>query len=136
MQNLALSLHIAFLVLWTAALMYLPVLTALRARSVDDEVRERLHLMERWMYAKVMTPSAILTIAFGIWLLFDRGFAGGWLPVKLALVFTMVLFHVWCGQRMARLADRPPGARRHRLMPVVPVVLATIVILLAAAKPF
>ena len=55
--------------------------------------------MQRWLYAFLMTPSALLTVGFGIWLIFERGFEGGWLQVKLALVVTAAALIVWHTRR-------------------------------------
>ena len=42
--------------------------------------------MERKLYFGIMTPGALLTIAFGLWLWLGYGITGGWLHAKLALV--------------------------------------------------
>jgi putative membrane protein len=137
-QVLVLVLHIVFLTLWSAALLFLPQLLAQQAAAADAAAARRFALMQRWIYAKIMTPSALLTVAAGVWLIFDRGFTGGWLPVKLALVFLMVLFHLYCGYLMANLEER--GARRsplfYRSLPLAPALLITGVVTLVAGKPF
>ena len=42
--------------------------------------------MERKLYVGIMTPSAVVTIASGLWLWLGYGIGGGWLYAKLALV--------------------------------------------------
>lgn len=136
---LALSLHIAFLSLWSAALLCLPLLFAQQAAAgrADADARQRLMLMQRWVYSNLMTPSALLTVGFGIWLVFERGFEGGWLPVKLALVLGMALFHVYCGVLMTGL-KRSAGHRPafYRCLPLAPAVLILAVLALVTGKPF
>jgi putative membrane protein len=137
-MTLALSLHIAFLAVWSASLLAMPLLFARQAADPEPEGRHRLELVQRWLYASLMTPSALLTVLFGTWLIFERGFEGGWLPVKLALVLAMGLFHVYCGML---LGDRTEPGAKHRalyyyaLLPA-PALLIVVVIALVTAKPF
>jgi protoporphyrinogen IX oxidase len=94
--------------------------------------------MQRTLYALVMTPAALLTVLAGMWLVFERGFVGGWLPVKLALVMLMTFFHAYCGSLME---DFRHNRVRHRLwyyrmLPGAPLVLITAVVTLVVWKPF
>lgn len=132
------AVHIVFLLIWSAALIYMPRLFIREALSDSQEEQQRGYVMQRALYARVMTPSALLTVLAGGWLLFQQGFAGGWLPVKLVLVMLMVFFHIYCGVLMA-------GLRHHRVrhrpwfyhaLPMVPVLLITGVVTLVVAKPF
>lgn len=134
----ALSLHIAFLAIWAAALLYLPQLFARHAAEPDAQARKRLVLMQGWLYAAIMTPSALLTVVFGIWLVFERGFEGGWLPAKLALVVLMGLYHAYCGQLMANLTRQSAahGLAFYRALPLAPALLVLGVVTLVTAKPF
>lgn len=137
-MTFALSLHIAFLAVWSASLLALPLLLARQAAAADADERQRLELMQRWLYAALMTPSALLTVVFGTWLIFERGFAGGWLPVKLALVLAMGLFHVYCGMLLGSRTE--PGAKHralyyYALLPA-PALLIVAVVTLVTAKPF
>jgi protoporphyrinogen IX oxidase len=116
----------------------MPALLARQAADPDHDARRRLELAQRWLYAALVTPSAILTVAFGTWLTFERGFEGGWLPVKLALVLAMGLFHVYCGVLLgkrteARAVHRP--LFYYALIPV-PALLVVAVTTLVTAKPF
>lgn len=137
-MTVALSLHIAFLTVWSASLLAMPLLLARQAAAAEAQERRRLELMQRWLYAVLMTPSALLTVAFGTWLVFERGFEGGWLPVKLALVTGMGLFHVYCG---VLLGSRTEPWTKHRalyyyaLLPA-PALLVVAVVTLVTAKPF
>lgn len=137
-MSLMLTLHIVFLLIWSAALLYFPHLLAQQACAEDaGEIKNAIQ-MQRMLYALLMTPSALLTVAAGSWLIFERGFVGGWLHVKLALVLLMVVLHVWCGAQMA-----PSMAKRvcerlwlYRLLPAAALILITGVVTLVVAKPF
>ncbi|QYF94636.1 CopD family protein [Massilia sp. PAMC28688] len=137
-MSLMLSLHIAFLVLWSGTLLYFPYLLAQQASAHDDEDHQRLLKMQHTLYAYVMTPAGLLTIIFGSWMLFERGFTGGWLPVKLALVLAMVFFHVYCGTLMEQLKGKEPTQSIwfYRMLLVPPMLLIPAVVALVVQKPF
>ena len=62
------SLHIIFMVTWFAGLFYLPRLFVYHATAEDRISIERFKLMERRLFWGIMTPGAVLTIVFGVWL--------------------------------------------------------------------
>lgn len=137
-MSLMLSLHIMFLLVWSAGLLYFPHLFVRQAEGDDAEARHRAMVMQRTLYAYIMTPAALLAVLAGSWLVFERGFAGGWLHVKLSLVLMMVFFHVFCGNLMAEF-KRQHVRRRigfYRMLPLAPAVLITAVVTLVVAKPF
>ena len=92
------SLHIVFMVTWFAGLFYLPRLFVYHAMAEDRLSLERFKLMERKLFWGIMTPGAVLTVAFGAWLWLGwfRGVYGGWFHAKLALVAVLVAYHLWC----------------------------------------
>jgi protoporphyrinogen IX oxidase len=131
---LMLTLHIVFLIIWSASLLYLPELFVHYALAEDVNGQKQSLLMQRRLYAHVMTPSALLTVVAGIWLIFERGFEGGWLPVKLTLVLFMVVFHTYCGKLMRELTQH--RITYYRLLLFVPVLLIMGVVTLVVSKPF
>jgi len=137
-MSFMLAVHIVFLLLWAGALVYFPQL--LVRQAVHDDVEARLHAthMQRMLYAYIMTPSALLAVAAGTWLVFERGFTGGWLHVKLGLVMLMVFFHVYCGALMAVFRRERVQQRLlfYRMLPLVPSLLIAAVVTLVVAKPF
>ena len=106
------SLHIIFMVTWFAGLFYLPRLFVYHALAApDDRVGiERFKVMERKLYFGIMTPGAVLTIVFGLWLWLGYGITGGWLHAKLALVALLVAFHVYLGKLLRRFRARTATA--------------------------
>ena len=132
------SFHIIFMVTWFAGLFYLPRLFVYHAMSEDAISRERFKLMERKLFFGIMTPGALLTIAFGLWLWLDYGFQGGWLYAKMALVAVLVVYHGYCGKLMM---DFKHDRNRHghvfyRWLNELPVVLLIAIILLVELQPF
>ncbi|HEY1329303.1 MAG TPA: CopD family protein [Casimicrobiaceae bacterium] len=135
------SLHVIFMVTWFAGLFYLPRLFVYHAMAApDDRVGiERFKVMERKLYVGIMTPGAVLTIVFGLWLWLGFGVTGGWLHAKLALVALLVAFHVYLGKLVADFgADRNRhGHVYYRWLneiPALPILVA--VVFLVVMKPF
>jgi putative membrane protein len=132
------SFHIIFMVTWFAGLFYLPRLFVYHATSKDTVSRERFKIMERKLYFGIMTPGALLTIGFGMWLWLQYGFHGGWLHAKLALVAVLVLYHIYCGKL---LLDFRYERNRHseffyRWINEIPVLLLIAIVLLVELQPF
>ncbi len=132
------SFHIIFMVTWFAGLFYLPRLFVYHALSEDQASRERFKIMERKLYYGIMTPGAVLTIAFGVWLWLGYGFFGGWLYAKMGLVIILVVYHVYCGKLMI---DFRRDRNRHshlfyRWLNELPVILLVAIILLVELQPF
>ncbi|MBI3528831.1 MAG: protoporphyrinogen oxidase HemJ [Betaproteobacteria bacterium] len=132
------AFHIIFMVTWFAGLFYLPRLFVYHAVSEDTTSRERFKVMERKLFFGIMTPGALLTIAFGLWLWLGYGFYGGWLFAKMALVAVLVLYHGYCGKLMI---DFKHDRNRHghvfyRWLNELPVVVLIAIILLVELQPF
>ncbi|KIO50196.1 protoporphyrinogen oxidase HemJ [Nitrosospira sp. NpAV] len=132
------SLHIIFMVTWFAGLFYLPRLFVYHAMSDDASGIARFKVMERKLYYGIMTPGAVLTILFGLWLWLGYGISGGWLHAKLALVIGLVGYHLHCGRL---LADFKYDRNRHshiyyRWFNEIPVVILFAVVILVVVKPF
>ena len=132
------SFHIIFMVTWFAGLFYLPRLFVYHAMSEDAASRERFKIMERKLFYGIMTPGAVLTIAFGVWLWLGYGFFGGWLYAKMALVIILVVYHVYCGKRMIdfKLDRNRHSQLFYRWLNELPVILLVAIILLVELQPF
>ena len=133
------SLHIVFMVTWFAALFYLPRLFVYHAMAEDAPGIERFKIIERKLYHGIMTPSAVLTIVFGVWLWLGWfANAGGWLHVKLALVAVLIVYHLWCGRlvKAFKLDRNPHGHVWYRWFNEFPVLLLFGAVFLVVLKPF
>jgi putative membrane protein len=137
-MSLMLSLHIVFLIIWSATLLYFPQTFAQQIIAEDDEDRRQAIHMQHALYVFAMTPSGVLTVLAGGWLLFERGFTGGWLPVKLSMVLLMVFLHLYFGRLMENLRRNGPRRRLlyYQSLSLGPAILITIVVTLVVAKPF
>ncbi len=132
------AFHIIFVVTWFAGLFYLPRLFVYHAMAEDAVSRERFKVMERRLYAGIMTPSAVLTLGSGLWLWLGYGITGGWLHVKLVLVLVLVAYHLYCGKLMLDFR-RDRNRHRHvyyRWLNELPTVLLIAAVILVVVKPF
>jgi protoporphyrinogen IX oxidase len=131
--------HVVFMVTWFAGLFYLPRLFVYHAGTNDSAGIERFGLMERRLFA-ITTIGAVLTVAFGLWLLArDPALLGtGWLRAKLALVALLVGYHAWLGKLVRDFAAgrNAHSARWYRWFNEVPSLLLVGIVLLAVARPF
>ncbi|ACT51506.1 protoporphyrinogen oxidase HemJ [Methylovorus glucosotrophus] len=130
--------HIIFMVTWFAGLFYLPRLFVYHAMSSDETSNARFKIMERKLFYGIMTPGAVLTIAFGLWLWLGYGFTGGWLHAKVSLVVLLVLYHLYCGKLVRDFAhDRNQhGHVFYRWLNEAPVLALIAIIILVEVKPF
>ena len=97
-------LHIAALVIWCGALLYLPalLLQALQLRK-DAGFAQGTPPMPRFFYNSIATPAALAAIASGTLLFLLHGLLGGWLILKLGAVGLMVAAHGCFGWLILRL---------------------------------
>jgi protoporphyrinogen IX oxidase len=126
------------MVTWFAGLFYLPRLFVYHAMSDDVPGVERFKVMERKLYYGIMTPGAVLTILFGLWLWLGYGISGGWLHAKLALVIVLIAYHLYCGKLLADFKyDRNRrGHVYYRWFNEFPVAILIAVVILVVVKPF
>ncbi len=136
------AFHLIFMVTWFAALFYLPRLFVYHAMSSDAISNTRFKVMERKLYFGIMTPGAVLTIIFGLWMLYDYGWAlyadMGWLHLKMMIVVILVGYHLYCGQIVKAFKNdsNQHSHRFYRWLNELPVLLLVAVIILATVKPF
>ena len=135
------ALHLFFMTCWFAGIFYLPRLFVYHAMSEDAAVREQFKVMEGKLY-RFVTPFMWLTIALGLWMLYDYAWvafsAMGWLHAKLLLVAMLVGYHFYCGRLVQRFADdrTQRGHVWYRWFNEMPVLLLLPIVLLTIAKPF
>ena len=134
------AFHIVFVVCWFSGLFYLPRLFVYHAMSEDQVSKDRFVIMERKLYWGITTPSMVLTLAFGFWLLWGNwGYymSWWWMHVKLALVALLVVYHVLCWWHMKQLREAQ-SLRTHiffRIFNELPVFLLIGIVVLIIVKP-
>lgn len=98
------SLHIIFVVSWFAGLFYL-VRLFVYTREAQDKLEpeksiltEQLLMMQKKLLYIITIPAMILTIVFGIWMLFEiPGYLfQSWMIAKLILVVFLLIYQWYC----------------------------------------
>ncbi|HRP74728.1 MAG TPA: CopD family protein [Rhodocyclaceae bacterium] len=134
-----LGLHIAGLVIWCGALLYLPALITAGASRVQDEALGcGPAALNRMIFTAIATPAAMFAIITGSLLfLLDRTL-GVWLILKLTAVVGMVICHALYGVLILRHEREPhaPAAVPCILLGTLTTVLIGTVLWLVLAKPF
>lgn len=136
------SLHIISVILWMGAQLLLPFLLAAHRGLPTSSAQARLLTeIERGLISHVMNPAILATFLFGALLAktmidtsehFPR-----WLPLKLALVFSLAALHGKLLKQFSRATDGrtqwPTWA--YRFVQGLNLVLLAAVVLLVVARP-
>ena len=134
------ALHVFFMVAWFAGIFYLPRLFVYHAATLSPDCDAEFKVMERRLLYFV-TPFAVLTLVFGLLLIYSYGHAwfsiSSWLHYKLALVALLYVYHGYCFKLLADFKhnrnQRSP--RFYRIFNELPVLVLLAVVLLAYLKP-
>jgi len=134
------AFHIMAVVTWFAGLFYLPRLFVYHAMSEDQTSRDRFKIMERKLYRGIMTPSMVIAVGLGVWMLVlaPQWLQQGWLHAKLTLVALLIIYHFICGAQLKRFAS-DNNSRSHvfyRWFNEAPVLVLVGAVLLVVLKPF
>lgn len=134
------AFHLIAVITWFAALFYLPRLFVYHAMSEDTASIERFKVMERKLLRGIMTPSMIVAVGLGLWLisLMPGYMSQGWMHAKLLFVVLLLGYHHWCG-RLVKTFANDANTRSHiwyRWFNEVPVIALVVIVILVIVKPF
>lgn len=97
--------------------------------------------MERKLYRGIMTPSALLTLVFGLWITaysWVEYLSSTWFWCKVGIVFLLFGYHGLCG-RMVRNFYNDRNTRTptfYRVFNEVPLVFLLAILTFVIVKPF
>ena len=134
------ALHVSFMVAWFAGIFYLPRLFVYHAGNTDPAVDAQFKVMERRLLYFV-TPFAVLTLVFGLWLIYLYGAAwfaaSHWLHYKLLLVLLLYIYHGYCFKLLNdfKQGKNSKSSKFYRVFNEFPVLLLFAIIFLAILKP-
>ncbi len=134
------AFHIIAIICWFAGLFYLPRLFVYHAMSDDQISKDRFVIMETKLFWAITTPSAIIAIVLGMWLLLNNpGFflSFWWMHAKLALVLLLAVYHLACWRFMIafKLDLNTHSHRFYRLFNELPVPLLVAIVVLIVVRP-
>jgi len=131
------TIHIISVITWFAGLFYLPRLFVYHAMSDDSISLERFKIMERKLYNGIMTPSAVITILTGLYLLTYYGLEVLWIKIKIILVIILFIYHILC-YKYLKLFKENKNQNTHiyfRWFNEFPVIVLIGIIILVVYKP-
>ena len=134
------ALHVFFMVAWFAGIFYLPRLFVYHASTQSPDCDAEFKVMERRLLYFV-TPFAVLTLVFGLLLIYSYGRAwfsvSSWLHYKLVLVALLYTYHAYCFKLLADFKHNRNrySPRFYRIFNELPVLVLLAVVLLAYLKP-
>ena len=107
--NTVKALHIIFVVSWFAGLFYIVRLFIYHTEAQQKEaisrkiLSEQFEVMEKKLWWIITTPAMVLTLIFGIWMLFLNPtyyLSAPWMHLKLAFVGMLLIYHFVCQKIM------------------------------------
>jgi len=133
--------HLAAVIAWMAAMLYLPRLFVYHHQATPGGEAETFFIkMQGRLLKGIMTPAMLATWLFAILLMVGNTsvFSGGWFYVKLASVIVITGIHgFYAASRKKFMAgERPRTEKFWRMMNEVPFVLMLIVLIMVLVKPF
>lgn len=119
-----LALHIATLLIWSGALLYLPALIAARPDQLAniDHSPKQFDSVARFLFTRVATPFALAAIISGTAVFLINRTTDPWLIIKLTLVSGLVVCHCLAGLLVLRAE-----ARRSRHIRAFSLLLAAMI---------
>ena len=134
------SLHLVTMVAWFAAMFYLPRLFVYHSVAPNAQAAEMLTTMEHRLYRAIMTPAALATLVFGVWLTVLNWAAyhtALWFWLKVLCVFALFAYHGMCGGMVRRFRDgiNTRSQKFYRIFNEVPLLFLVLIIFLAVFKP-
>lgn len=134
------ALHVCFMVAWFAGIFYLPRLFVNHAETTNKDIAEHLKGMEKRLLYFV-TPFAILTVVFGVLLIFQYGYqwfvVSKWLHYKVTLVLILLAYHGYCFKLLNVFKEdkNTRSGKFYRFFNEIPVVVLFAAVILAYLKP-
>ncbi|MEO0613443.1 MAG: CopD family protein [Pseudomonadota bacterium] len=133
--------HLAAVIAWMAAMLYLPRLFVYHHQAKPGgEAEDFFTKMQGRLLKGIMTPAMLATWVFAILLMVANTtvFSSGWFYVKLASVVAITGIHgFYASARKKFLAgQRPQTEKFWRMINEVPFVLMFVVLIMVLVKPF
>ena len=102
------ALHILFIVTWFAGMFYMPRLFIYNTEAQEGNNEElkaalttQFKIMMSRLWKGITIPSAILTLIFGPWVMYEFGYFSHvpqWLWIKLGFVLGLYIYFLWLHQ--------------------------------------
>ena len=134
------AFHIIAVIAWMAGLLYLPRLFVYHAETQKDSISyEVFLLMEKRLIKIIMLPSMLLSLVFGILMIYLNTtlLMEGYFHLKLLLLLVLFGFHGYLISTYKKFEQRKitQTANYFKAINEIPTVLMIIIIILVVVKP-
>ena len=131
------AIHIIFIVCWFAGLLYLPRLFVYHTMTTNLTSQTQFKTMQHRLFWYIMTPACIVTLLSGEILSHGFEITGIWLHIKIMLVISLVVYHIYCFKLMDTFAkdSNTKSTRWFRIFNEYPIVILILCVLLVTLKP-
>jgi len=134
------AFHIIFMVAWFAGLFYIFRLFVYHAKFREEpKLAAAYELMERKLLYIIMHPAMLLTIVFGVWLIFLNPalLKQVWFHSKLSGVLVLIAYQIFAGvvRRKFSQGNFFLSERACRIINEVPTLLLIGIVIFAVTKP-
>ena len=134
------AFHLISVIAWMVGLLYLPRLFVYHADSRNDSISyEVFLLMEKRLIRVIMLPSMILSLVFGIAMIYINSsiLHEGYFHIKLFLLIILFGIHGYFVFLYKQFEEgkNEKTAKYFRLINEIPTVLMIIIIILVVVKP-
>ncbi len=134
-----LTLHVVALLIWSAAVLYVPILLA----GVEDRASafartpRRHDSVVRFVYTQIASPAALVSVVAGTAVFWVNATLEFWLIAKLTLVTLLVALHAAMGLLVLRFEREQMAGLRYfsRLLAVLIALVLAAILWLVLAKP-
>ena len=135
------ALHVIAMIAWMAGMLYLPRLFVYHVDAEKGSPQsETFKVMERRLLRGIINPAMMATVLFGVLMIAANPaiMQGGWIHVKLSLVFLLVICHVLFARwrKVFFRDENKRTAKYYKVWNEVPTVLMFVIVILAVVKPF
>jgi len=99
---------------------------------------DRLAIMAKKLYG-FMTIMMMLAVGTGLWLwLAYWPLSMGWLHVKILFVVLLIVYHLWCKQRMKEMQSGKLTEYivNYRWLNELPLIFTLVILIMVVVKPF
>ena len=138
------ALHIVGFVSWFAGLFYLVRMFVYYVEAGEKPepeksiLQKQFNIMQWRVYKIICNPAMMVTFLGGFGMLYINPsyFSMGWIHIKLALVFLLLAYHLYCKSVIKKLeqGEEVYSSFQFRLMNEVPTLFLVSIVLLAVLK--
>lgn len=134
------AVHVFAIIAWMAGLLYLPRLFVYHVGVNPTSEAARLFTIMEYRLSKIIiVPSMFLSLASGFFLaMIQQTWSAGWFHLKLACVFSLLIFQHFLGlwRKQLALGTCEHNAPFFRIINEVPSLLLIVIIISVIVKPF